>query len=504
MTDNTQFTKTGTLKAQRINTGLRSGFDYIPTASDKITLSANAGNFETSNNGAWLTALTNDAFMDNLLKRGNATDDNNRPGHYGGADLTFEHKFKSPNRVISFSSLWNTANYDDNYLNLSNDSISGEQIKQATLLTKTFRDFQLNADFTTPVGKVGALEIGYQLSLSKEDETYHSELCNSLPSIITDQVTHFNGSVHAGYATWQFKLKNIAIKAGLRAEDLTREIRTINNNYNLHRFDLYPSFNSSLKIGSGQEIQLNYSRRTDQLKTIQLDPLPRWYDFYNVTIGNPNLKNEITDKIAFDYLLNIHNFNLNNELYFYNTAGKIEQINSLYQDGIVQNRLENTGSEKTLGAEFNATWTIGKKLSMNEKLDIIHSWLDINLTDLTTKRDYRQMYSVTTANITLSPLTLLELNFAYYGPSLTAQSSVDQIFMAGISFRRMLLKKNLTFTVTGRDILGLYRKTENIQGIDFYQSVNTVNKFPIRFSLSYKFRNFKRDERRIAKTPVTE
>ncbi len=68
----------------------------------------------------------------------------------------------------------------------------------------------------------------------------------------------------------------------------------------------------------------------------------------------------------------------------------------------------------------------------------------------------------------------------------------------------MLFNNKLTFTFTGRDVLGLYRKTENIQGVDFNQILTSHNKFPIRLSLSYKFNHYKRDEPRIAKTPVTE
>jgi hypothetical protein len=504
LTDRTQFTKTGNLKAQRINTGFRTGADYQPTLSDKISFSGNAGSFETSNNGNWATALLNNGPEFNYLKRNIATDSNNRKGHYGGADFTYEHKFKSPNKGLSFSSIWNTVNYDDSYLNLVNDLAGKEQIKQATLLTKDYRNFQLNADYTTPTGKVGNLEIGYQLTVNNEQETYYSELNNPSPPLITNQETHFDGRIQAGYATWQFKIKRLDLKVGLRAEDLNREMNTIGNRFYLHRFDLYPSLNSSFKINSNHEILLNYSRRTDQLKTIQLDPLPRWYDFYNVVIGNPDLKNEITNKIALDYLINLHNLSLTNQLYYYNTADKIEVISSLYRDGIVQNRYENMGSEKTLGFELNATWTIGTKINLNEKLDIIDTWLDVHLNNLEKQRNYRQWYSVTTANITLTPITLLEFNFSYYGPSLTAQSNIDQLFMAGVSFRQMFLKKKLTFTLTGRDVLGMYRKIEKIQGTDFNQSVTTANKFPVRFSLSYKFNNYKRDERRVAKAPILE
>ena len=87
---------------------------------------------------------------------------------------------------------------------------------------------------------------------------------------------------------------------------------------------------------------------------------------------------------------------------------------------------------------------------------------------------------------------------------MTAQSSIDQFYIAGISYRQTFFNKKLTFSLTGRDFLGMYKKVEHIQTDDFNQDVTTLYKFPIRFSLSYKFNHYKRDEKRNAKTPVME
>jgi outer membrane cobalamin receptor len=502
LADHSRFTKTGIQKAQRINTGLRTGLDYQPSQLDKISLNGNAGTFETANNGNW------DAYLltppSSTPVKSTATDGNTRTGHYGGADLSFEHKFDSTNRSISLSALWNTFNYDDHFKNQTTDTGGSVQMSQSTLISKTYDNIQVNADFTTQAGKSGLLELGYQLTLNKENESYYSEL--NVPPVpeVTAEDTRFDEIIQAGYGTWQFKGKKLAMKFGLRAENLSRELKTSSNSFTLDRIDLYPSLNSTFKIDSVQEITLNYTRRTDQLKTIQLDPLPRWYDFYNVIIGNPDLKNEITDKVALNYLLNFKKFSLSSEVYAYSTADKIDIIRSVYQDKTIQNRFENTGTEQTLGVEFNANWMPATWFSLNEKLDYIESWLDVTLDQTATSKNYRQWYTVTTANFHISSNTLLELDFSYYGPAMTAQSDIDEIYLAGVSFRQMFFDKKLTFTLTGRDFLGLYKKVEHVQGSDFNQLVTTRNNFPVRFTVSYKFNHYKRDERRLAKTPVLE
>ncbi len=496
--------KTGIQKAERTNTGFRSGFDYLQSSTNKISISGNAGYFETRNNGDWETVESVKSLYIKPL-RNLATDDNNRNGRYGGADLTYEHKFNKPNRILSISALWNTVNYSDHYLNRINDLAGLEQMSQLTFLDKKNHNFQYNADYTIPTGKAGILEIGYQVTLNKENESYHSELkFLPAPTVNSNQQNQFSGVTQAGYSTWQFKIGYFNFKAGLRAENLIRELNTLDNKYPLQRFDLYPTFNSSYKIDSTKEIFFNYSRRTDQLRAIQLDPLPRWYDFYNVTIGNPNLQNEITDKIGVNYLFIKPKLTLNTELYFYNTSDKIDVIRSIYRDDIVQNRYENTGREQTLGIEFNANWKVIPWFKLNEKLDFIDSYLDVQLNQISEKKSYRQWYSATTADFAISSTTMLELDFSYYSPALTAQSKINRVYLAGLSFRQTFLNNKLTFTLTGRDVLGLYRKCETIQGTDFDQVLTTHYKFPVRFSLSYKFNHYKRDERRIAKAPVLE
>ncbi len=503
LSDQYLFTQAGLQQAARINTGFRTGFDYLPSPNDKILFTGHTGTFETTNNGDWKTVKSGGTAYIGATQN-ISMDNNDRKGHYSGADVTYEHKFKKSGKLISISALWNNLNYDDHYLNLVSDMAGKETMKQTTRLDKRFNNYQINADFTAPIRKAGNLELGTQLSFNNEQEGYQSELSNPPPSVLVNQETHFNGMIGAGYGTWQFKIKWLELKAGLRAEYLNREMKTLDNRFPLHQFDLYPSLNSSFQIDSTQQILLNYSRRTDQLKTIQLDPLPRWYNFYNVMMGNPDLKNEITDKIAIDYLLNFRKLSLVNELYFYNTTDKIETIQSIYRDQIIQNRTENMGNEKTFGLEINAIWSATNWMQISEKLDFIDSYLDVRLAQIAQQRRYQQWYSITTADFIISPTFRLQLDFSYFGPAMTAQSNVDQCYMAGLSIRKSFMDRKLTFTLSGRDVPGFYKKVEHVQGAGFNQVMTMRNNFPIRFSVSYKFNQYKRDERSVAKAPLVE
>ena len=494
------FTETGVQKSQRTNTGIRAGVDYLPNENNKLLFSSNFGSFQTNNDGDWHTLQTTSG---NSIA-GAATDGDKRTGHYSGADATFEHKYGSTGKAISISALWNSLKYDDQYLNQLNNATGTGSMSQTTELNKTYDNYQFNLDFNTPTGKAGNFETGLQVTVNREKEDYLSTLSGQSTQVVTTQNTNYSGSVEAGYATWRLKLKRLDFKAGMRGEFLDRSLSTLQSNYPLHRFDLYPSLNVSYKIDSIQDLLFNYSKRTDQLKTIQLDPLPRWYDFYNVTMGNPTLQNEITNKVCADYLVNLRKFTLVNELYYYSTTDKIEVIRSLYHDNIIQNRYENMGTEKTLGVEINANWIVNSWLRLDEKLDFIDSRLEVKMDQVTQNKEYQQCYSVTSAGIILNPTLSVEAEFGYYGPSLTAQSKIMECYLGGLSIRKSFLNKKLSVTFSGRDVLRLYKRTEQILGSDFSQTYSTHNKFPIRLSIAYKFNHFSRDERKSAKAPPAE
>ena len=74
----------------------------------------------------------------------------------------------------------------------------------------------------------------------------------------------------------------------------------------------------------------------------------------------------------------------------------------------------------------------------------------------------------------------------------------------GMNFRQQFFKKKLSLTVTGNDIFGLYEADERYTGAGFYQHIVSNVVYPIRFSLTYKINNFKREENRMAKLPPAE
>jgi hypothetical protein len=377
-------------------------------------------------------------------------------------------------------------------------------MKQTTDLSKLRNTYQFNADYASPAGKSGNLSFGYQILRNHENETYHSIISNPAPPAETKQETEFIETIQAGYGTWQYKKKKLDLTAGLRAENLNRSLTTLTNQYPAQHFNLYPSLNSSFSIDSIQKIRFNYSRRTDQLKSNMLDPLPRWYDLYNVIVGNPNLKNEIINKITLGYLVNFKKLTLDDELFYTSTNDNVELIRSIYKDGIIQNRYENTGTYNSFGNELNADWNTFTWLNLNQKIAFISTRLDGMLDGVSLQKKFHQWYFATTADFVLSPSTTLQLDFSYYGPNTSAQSSIDQYCVVGLSFRQTFFDKKLTFTMTGRDFLGLYKTVEHIQGDGFNQDITTETIFPIRFSLSYKFNRYKRDERRTAKTPLAD
>lgn len=501
--DTSHFYEEGTQSAIRNNTGFRSGIDISLAKYNKISFGANIGNYEISNSGDWNTLLTYE--NNENTEQEIVTNRNKRNGNYGGSDLSFKHIFNEDDKNLTVSALWTFNNYDDSYQN-NIDQTNGEEIMgQNTTIDKNYDEYQINMDYVAPLGKTGKFEAGYQLNLESQFEDYHSDQTNNGSITSNQNSTDFNRDQHAFYTVFGDDGKKIEWKIGLRAEYFNRNLENSSGEYfKKENLDFYPSLNSLWSIDSTQQIGLSFSRRTNKISANQIDPLPRWYDYYQVRVGNPLLDNEMSNKISITYSKELKNFTFDTELYYLGITDKIEIIRTVYEDQIIQNRYENIGTEKTLGMEIDTEYSLTKWWSLIEKVDLYYNRIEIDQPSTSPIKKYNQLVSLTTSKFTISPTTFLELDLSYYGPSMNSQVELGSFLMSGMTFRKQFFDKKLSFTVTGTDIFGLYKADEMIKGEDFDQHIITQAILPIRFSLSYKLNNFKKDEKRTPKTPPAE
>ncbi len=500
----TNFYQIGEQQANRDNAGIRTGLDLAITPTNKISLAGNIGDYQITNRGDWTSQISGDGYAN--MEENKVTDRNEREGNYGGAYLSLEHQSKDREKNLSLSGAWIFNHYDDSYRNRIDQTDGSNLIDQNTLHDKDYNSYQLNTDYSAPIGRSVKMESGYQLTMDKQDENYFSEHLHESTSLITENGSRFDRSLHAFYAVIGSESSKLEWKAGLRSEYFMRKLqKESGESYRKERWNFYPSIHSSLKINSAHQLSLSYSRRTNKLEASQIDPLPRWYDFYQVRVGNPMLNNEISDRISLAYNLRRKDLSFYAELYILKISDKIDNYKSTYSmDNIIQNTAMNVGTENLAGMEINTEYSITEWWTMTEKVDLFASHLNTKqLPGLSDKR-YNQVVSFTTSQFRLSPNTQLEFELSYYSPSKNSQMELGSFLMMGMNFRQQFFKKKLSLTVTGNDIFGLYKADERYTGSGFNQRILSNVVYPVRFSLTYKINNFKREENRIAKLPPAE
>lgn len=498
------FSQEGEQQAERNNTGIRAGIDYTPSENDKISIAGNIGDYQITNRGDWDSWFSGQDTEETEKNR--VTDRNNRNGTYGGAYLALDHQFNNPDNSLSLSGTWTFNNYDDAYRN-NIDRTGGIMIMdQSTILEKDFDSFQINADYIGPIGESGKLEAGYQMTFDQQDENYSYQHQHEETTLLDRGTSHFDRYLHAFYAVLGKENDKFEWQIGLRSEFYNRQLnKNTGETYKKDHWDFYPSFHTGWKLDSVQRLLFSYSRRTRKLEAAQLDPLPRWYDFYQVKTGNPLLNNEMSDRLSLSYNRQKKNLSLNSELYFSRITDKIENFRTLYGiDNIIQNTNENVGSEYLTGLEINVEYAVTPWWSIAEKTELFASRLKIDPKFGTEERRYNQITSFTTNRFKISPNTQIELELSYYSPSKNSQIEIGSFFMTGLNFRQQFFNNKLSLTVTGNDILNLYKSDERIKGQEFDQRIITRAIYPIRFSISYKINNFKKEENRINKLPPNE
>jgi hypothetical protein len=228
------------------------------------------------------------------------------------ASILFKHKFAKARRTFSVNSSWNTLSTDsNNFLKSSNESYDGgvfssrDDVDQNKIGEKTNQNLALNLSYTEPIGKKFAMQFAYQVTYNTGDSNYltydysdvtgkydlvvHS-LSNQFKQTITTNKPNIKLSYNAKKITYSF-----GSGFGFTSFDLLDQ--TLNNQYKRSYTNFFPTANFSYKYKSNSNLRFSYQGATRQPTIDQLQPLRNNQDFFNQTLGNPDLKQSFTNSV---------------------------------------------------------------------------------------------------------------------------------------------------------------------------------------------------------------
>ncbi|MET4138841.1 TonB-dependent receptor [Pedobacter sp. UYP1] len=373
---------------------LKAGLDYYLT--DKDILSFSGGFNSRINDRTEYLDINKYATGRVPLEFSKRINTNDGSGHSYDLNLDYSHKFK-PNQELTFNFGYSTGTNDNfQVYNTSVYSLNGVPASSAQDILNntndgTNKNYNIQLDYTMPLGKLGKIETGYRSQIRFSDANTVAKRFDNASGSYVDNLPLSNDfdskdQVHAIYLNYQNQIKNFGYQLGLRAEDAL--LNTTSGGYDqsgvfgtaparIAYKRLYPSVYLTQKFTGEQQIQLSYSRRVNRPRPWDTNPFIDYSDPLNWRKGNPNLLPEDVHSFELGYSKFWPKVTLISSVYLRQTNDLIQRVRSVPDaDGVIITTPENLTKDLSSGLEFIAKVDALKVWNFTGNLNVYHSKID--------------------------------------------------------------------------------------------------------------------------------
>ncbi|MCF7826211.1 MAG: TonB-dependent receptor [Candidatus Marinimicrobia bacterium] len=487
---------------------LRTGIDLNLSDKDVLGIKLSYGSRgHTMSSNNTFTEFTN--FQPTpYLSTSEANSD--RGGSYYDFGGNYEHQFNGPTHRLEVNGSYSIRGSEDESTTEQFD-ISGNQVSgRITAEDGPTSRGRLEIKYEQPFANEGKLEAGYQF------RTGTSEDANSLKiwdSTTTDYVvvnsyafdTEYRRDIQSLYSVMSTNVGKLGIQGGFRAEYTFRDIALIDStdDFQIDRWDYFPSIHLSYNITPTQKFMTSYSRRIDRPRGWFLEPFETWSDAYNVRRGNPGLLPEYINAFEAGYMKYFGKNMLSAELYARQTTNLVEGVQSVYSENVILHTFENVGNSLSVGSELSLRFMAAAWWDFNLMGNLYH--YEINDQPASFNQDIQSNnWSLRfNNNFTVNRKLKLQLNAMYNSPSVTAQGERDAMFFLNAGARWNIIENKLSASINVRDLLdtGDHEFTSQGDGWYRYQSSDRVAPI-ISASIKYNFNNYRSKDRNGSLEPV--
>lgn len=482
-----------------------AGIDFTLNDKEKLSISYFYGN-RTAGRSAFYIYNTYYADADKSNKDTSSEDwvyNPNTDTRYGkyhtfNADYTIDFNETSNLKIAAsyekskLSRALNNKNYDYNPLtDTASSSIRTNQ--EYGLSDSTPLDgLRFSFDYSKKLSEDHTLGLGFATNYVNIAGDF--KFVNPFVTKDLDNSIDLSRTVYAGYADYSGKSGKLNYIFGLRAEygdqsmDVTNTdyLSLFNNtgksNYEVKKFDLFPSAHLSYPISETDKLILAASRRINRPSVTNLAPFLYRRHFEVYEVGDPELEAEYLNNVELTYDTKIGKNTISLTGFYRGTDNAVFRVNTttanienpdvftILQENVLIRSYTNAGNSTALGAELNANiyttsfaklFLGGSLYHFNVKGDVFGYAVDNSSTNWSLK-----------GNLSLDLTKELKFNFDYNvkSNSITSQGSNDKLAIgnAALSYK----PKNASswdFSLRALDIF-----TSNLEGLDTnaYNSAN--------------------------------
>lgn len=238
---------------------------------------------------------------------------------YVNADLVLKKKFKKKGRTISVDVKENYKDTKSNGVLLSGTDVYIDTVgktntihtsadQKKTTQTNTLA-FYANATYTEPMSKTVFLELSYGVTVNNSTssnfsfDTAGKGFSNNSDSLYSSDYK-YNILTNKGGANLKFVYKKVNFSFGGNVSNASYLQTDVYHGDTSHRYNyvnFFPRANLTYKISNQTSINFYYYGSSQQPTISQIQPLRQNTDPLNITIGNPNLKQEFTNAFTVSF-----------------------------------------------------------------------------------------------------------------------------------------------------------------------------------------------------------
>ncbi|ULQ53520.1 TonB-dependent receptor domain-containing protein [Flavihumibacter fluvii] len=385
----------------------------------------------------------------------------------------------------------------------------------------TGRQLTFQTDYVNPLSEKSKLEFGarsfYNLSKDKYD-VFAVETTGNVKLPLSNNYS-YSEMVNAIYTNYSNTIGKLKYQGGIRIEQSTFKGELVdsaqkfgyefpsggNNFWNT----FFPSLFLTYELSTGNDLQLNFSRRIRRPNFWQINPYVDISDPMNIRKGNPELQPEFTNSFELNYNRQYTSGNFLLSLYYRNNTDDI----TMYSDTISQKELDNLNNaaidpnailttfinaDRTNRSGMEITWQqkIGKNFDITPNFnaqyrDVKAVVNGVNLSNTGFNWDAKLIanYRIITPGNQLFNNTSFQLSAQYESSRVMPQGKQQQQYGTDFAIRRDFLKNKAgTLTFNINDVFNSRRFGSIIDTENFYQdSYRRWNVRTFRLTFSYRF-----------------
>ena len=468
---------------------VKAGLDYYLAPKSVVSLS---GGFNARDNDRnefvdirQLGRTSNPVLLSNRL--------NNNIGSGNSYDLNLDYsqKFKKPKEELTFNFGYssgtnnNDQDYSTTFTNINGSAVNINPSLQRIFNTGENTNYNIQTDYTLPVGKAGKIEAGYrsQIRLGDNNQYADSILTNTDIYVRNNKlINNFNSKdqVHALYLNYQNQIKDFGYQLGLRAEDarLDTYLEGYNGNLltnsegNIHYKRLYPSVFLSQKLKNEQQVQVSYTRRVNRPRPWDTNPFLDVSDPLNYRAGNPNLLPEDVHSFELGYNKYWKKVTLTSSLYFRQTNDVIQRVRSIPDaSGIITTTPQNLTRQLNSGLELIGRFDLIKALNFTSNVNLYQQKIEGDARYGIEDRSGFSWNANLTANISAIKNLSFQLRGDYRAPEVMAQGKRNAMYGIDGGAKYDFPNKKASLSLNIRDVFNTRRWSmttdDNFTFIDF-------------------------------------